>query len=357
MVTYILFYFWTLFMNLFRRGRVVHFLSFGLIAILLFGLRYEVGGDWGAYLGYFKSFEHDRPIAFEPAFHWLNRFLYWLTGNFQSLIFVCFLFTYLIYHKSIYSYTDQVNISFIVWLGVNLLSFGLLRSNIATAIFFYSLRYVQQRKFKKYFFCMVFATLFHYSAILLFFVYPVLKRKYSTTELLIGLSISSCFLFVNLFSYMGEVLSVLPLIGGKIAGYLSYTDHYYNKPLGLGVRFYEAFGLLVLVLLKRKTLQKKYPSYFQLFLNLLVMYLCIYLFFNSVTVFAVRYIKYFELAHIVLFSYLFVLFKKGASRKIYLIAVILYFGLRYFITLSGVLSQQNNAAFFLPYKNYLIEQL
>jgi len=145
---------------------------------LVFGFRYGVGADHiNYYEAYLNGFNRERDI--EAGYTFLERLFNTLQMPPEVFFsFLCFvqLFLLLLPHKNnpqLYPY-----LVFAIIIGVAWLSFmNIVRQATAFSIMAYGLTFALKRKFLPYLMTVVIATLFHRSAFIFLFIYPLIIYK------------------------------------------------------------------------------------------------------------------------------------------------------------------------------------
>lgn len=233
--------------------------------VLCFG--YMSGTDWRAYEEIYNSYQDDnfwwRLLFMEPFYLLTN-----VIGNELGIGFWPFylFIKVLIFLKVInilqsYSYKRSFYLTLTFYLGF----WGIMifidtpfRNMIAVYVFLSFHKYLLNGNLFKYVFGVLLATLFHYSAIILIFLYPVLKLKLSTRQILVSLLIINI-LFISpsvIFGILAKVLFFVPGMSLKIA---SYTTGAEAETTGSGKLF--SFGyalhllLFAIIMLKRKKIE------------------------------------------------------------------------------------------------------
>lgn len=119
----------------------------------------------------------------EPLFMIIN-FIAVYIGDFQYVYiissFISLFFTYKAFIRKI----NEISLSMCVWMFASLYYlnlFGLVRISIAVGIITYAYKYIEESNFKKYSTYVIFATLFHYSALIMLPLYIIFKDDYSNT--------------------------------------------------------------------------------------------------------------------------------------------------------------------------------
>lgn len=159
-------------------------LLFGILSFLpltlVAGLRYDVGTDWsGTYLQIFNSVKNGLKVR-DGGYGLLNRFVLLFSDSYTGIIFLsaCLIgaFVYIAIFQQ--SEIPAMSILLFVFTGQYFFSLNGIRQALATAIFLYAMKYIQQRDYKKYFFWIIIAVSMHTMALLyipLYFYKPIAK--------------------------------------------------------------------------------------------------------------------------------------------------------------------------------------
>lgn len=161
----------TLFSSKFNNGFGYFIVSLILTVIAI--IRYDVGWDYWNYYTIVDDVILAGLVHFEPFF-----LLLCLPAIYWSEPFLLFLLSGLIiYPLAFYSFKKlsvSPSLSLIIYVGLfYLISCSIIRQAIAVSICLYAYKYVQEKSFVKFFFIILLATLFHYSAIVSLIIYPV----------------------------------------------------------------------------------------------------------------------------------------------------------------------------------------
>lgn len=347
-MVYAIFYIFNVLCSL-RKSKYIYYGFLLIIFLLIFGLRDGIGVDWNVYELYFNNVSVDN---FEIGYKILNDFIYRTCGNFNVLIFCIFSFTTVVQFNALRKFIKDYNIAVVVWLGVGFLAFGILRQAIAISFFMLGLMYFKKDR-KKYFIFIIIACLFHNTAIILLPVSYIISEKRSDKTVSIFVIISFLVYIFKIDTVILRILQILPFVGDKINFYLNAQGH--NFRMGIDVRCIEVSLLFMIATFFYKDLRKN-NSYFDLMYKLLGCYLIFYFGLNSVATIAARAVKYFEIAQIAMFVYLLRIPKDKNLRILSMLCLYVYIGIRYYMTITGGFSLQNNSGYFLPYVNY-IQQL
>lgn len=146
---------------------------------LIFGFRYGVGIDYYAYRdSYFldlKSLMEYYELGYVYLVY-ISRFLN--LGPEGLFVILSFLQIYFIYKAFLYVKKEALVFFsiYLIFTGIAMMSFmNNIRQTIALSIFIYAIRYIVERKALNYYLLCLLAVLFHKSAIILFFVYPLYR--------------------------------------------------------------------------------------------------------------------------------------------------------------------------------------
>lgn len=198
----------------FKKGKIkskfvmnsIDFLPY-LLLIIITGFRYNVGTDYQGYVTNFNLFETSNIGRFEITFQIITGIAHFFNLNQQFLFLTYAAITYTFIYLSV-KYFDKLGeyrhfIIMLVLLYILFNSFNTIRQMAAVAIFFYSLRFIIEKKIFKYFIFIFIASLFHQSALICFIFYPLLVIK--SNKLFIVLLISPVFLLTNIGNYLIEI--------------------------------------------------------------------------------------------------------------------------------------------------------
>ena len=156
----------------------------------------------------------------EPAYLIILQFISFFTDDYFWVQIVTAALPLLIMLKSFIDYRDYISspvaiYAFITTFYFQMVSTNLSRMFFAISIVFYSIRYLINKELKKYFIAILFATLFHYSAIfMLIFAYlciDKINKRFWTKFIYISVPV--------LFFVVGQFIA--PMMGQK---YNMYTE-------------------------------------------------------------------------------------------------------------------------------------
>ena len=328
---------------------------FAIVAfIICFG--YMCGSDWRAYEEIYMSYNSPNGTDFWWRFLYVEPFYLLLNviGNILHLDFWVFYIAIklLIYYRIVHIFkkfcpNNLILLAFTFYLGF----WGIMhfidisfRNMIAAYIFLCSVDFIIEKKFVKYLLCVLCATLFHYSSIILIIFYFLFNRRFSTVNIICAFVIANILLLDTdfIFSLASRLFSFVPAVSAKIE---NYTIGEESETLGSGklLSFGYIIHLLFFILIlysRRKIEEMQYGSFL---FNVSIAFIFIFriglttLIFSRIQLF----IAYF---YAIVVSYLLYSF----LNKYRLLYSFLIFGL-------AITSNMNQMArvWMVPYTNYL----
>ncbi len=340
-----------------------------IIFILMAGLKYETGVDW---LAYSYLFDETPPIdqitsdigrkqilgSLDLGYSILNSVIKYLGGSIQTIFFIMSLATSYFLIKAMKIYTDFLITGLLIYYSMAffILDMSGIRQAFALSIFLYSLQFVYNRKALPYFLWIIFAALFHWSAMLFLPLYWILQRRIHTWGLITFFCFSICLFLLNIKWMENIFLTIFPqmqndLLAGKLLVYTTNTAFSSERQLNTTTVINILLNIVIFfVLIKnRKRLEEAYP-YFNLFLNIFMLqmfaYFCLYEFLEI----AERMRLYFLVANFILLPYVIGIHKNVAKRLAVSSAIVLYS----FLYAHSFLLESLTTVAYHPYQNYIL---
>ncbi|HXH99788.1 MAG TPA: EpsG family protein [Sphingobacteriaceae bacterium] len=179
-----------------------------LFAVFFAGFRYQIGNDYDSYASIYQSISADPLSTYvEPGFAYFCFFLSWLGISEQGMFLVFSATTIILLAKTLKKYSVNPLVSFMIFLflpGYYWNTLSIVRQFFAMAIIFYGVKYIINREFLKYLLCVIIATVFHKTAVIMIPLYYLVQLNFSRFILLAGLIIVIIF---PLTSYLeGNIL-------------------------------------------------------------------------------------------------------------------------------------------------------
>lgn len=299
--------------------------------IIVSGLRLNIGDTYFYRHAYeVGEFSWDR-IAGQPdvGFYILQLLLKTVSQDPQILIFVMGLMTNALIVTVLYNYSRFLEISLYVYItsGAFIVSMNGMRQYLAAAIVFAATPFLLKGKWAKYFAVVLFASLFHQSALVLIPIYFLVRKKAwtGTTAVLLTVAVA----VVAAFNQFTEVL--FAAIGDTQYG------HYETFEEGGAhvLRVFVSAAPLFIAYIGRERLRELFPRS-DVIVNLSLMGTVLMLIATQNWIFA-RLSIYFDLYQLILVGWIVALFRKKDQRLVYFaigIAYLLFFYYEQVITLG-----------------------
>lgn len=282
----------------------------------------------------------------EPGFIVYMSFFKTICNNYFFYQFFDSLIDLIILYKCLEYFEINNSFSIMLFLAMNgmIMFFDLQRNIKSILIFCYSLRYVQNGDWKKYYLFSLLCYFFHHSSIVYFICYPILKMKITKRKF-----VYICFASVCLAAISSKILSLLvSLLSGFSLGRVAEMANAYitstalSSFLSLGVL--EKFLMMSLIILNFDKLFSNRKN--SLTLNCFVLYIIFYFSFFGVKVLSER------LSILFVFSY-WILVPKiiEVQKKVYKL-IFSFFILTYCILKMSLYSQPQDW-----YENWLFGEI
>jgi hypothetical protein len=338
-------------------------IKFGLafLTLLIFlGFRYETGGpDWISYKSFYTEIEPiDEVIShydgsffqehnFEFLFKLIGSTFKFFTDDYIIFLAGCEFFILLGVFHFFKKYSSYPFLSiFIYFSSVSLLGdMTVVRQMIAMSITLFSYKYILKRNFLKFLGIIFFATLFHYSALIMVLFYLSVNYLSKLKYILISFAIA---LFIKLkLSMLIDLMINYFMFGGdlgagtqfKINDYLVMMD---DGSAGIGIGFLERLMLLGLLFFLRNRFEGEHDK-LNLVIALLSFNIFLSLLFFDIPVFYLRFRYYFVIGNCLAYSIILYHLKEKAI----FLFLMLFYGIFWISTVT-----LSNRILYLPYQNY-----
>ena len=296
--------------------------SFVVLGTFL-AVRYDFGNDYMPYMLMHKELQNMSIFNSHYEFGWiiLNKFVY----NFYLLVSVLSIFNCYVYFRFINRY---VPLQF-WWLAVFIYVFNTnfmliqasaMRQTVAILVFIYSIKYIINRNFGKYFIACLIASAFHSSAILLLPVYWIgslgLKSKFRKVIIVCA--------FISLYISGHYLLPVL-----RDISFLIFNGRYDHFFLEKSESFLLNACVYTIVLILLLSLDRKLPKYIKIFNRISILALFFFPI-SSIFPMAARVGYYFFPATLVTYPYIAKSFEVKLYGKIFVVCLISIIIIRFF---------------------------
>lgn len=229
-----------------------------VLLTLILGLRYNVGVDYLSYEDIFRYQESTYSIAdshIEPLYFLLNHIVYKLGCPYYILTCLIMFISFVLFWGSFKPYPSLRKLSFVFLFlsGLMFMYFNLQRQAISCFIFIYSLKFVYERKLYMYILCVLIASGFHYSSIILlplYFMYSAsVQKTFWDNVYLQLLAFVFCFIFKT---YVFDLLlsMILQIAPAKYLGYAGLiVDWDMDLGTGYGMILYHLMDFITIIIL------------------------------------------------------------------------------------------------------------
>jgi hypothetical protein len=231
------------------------------VLILFIGLRYKTGRDWGNYIRVFESIPRNRRDGIEPGYIWLNRIIYYATGNYFVLQFIATFVILYAYYKFLKKHSLFPIFSFCLFFMFFFFDILMsqVRQSIAVGIILLGTENIFERRFIKYLFYILVASLFHISAICAIPIYFLYNFFGKLLPILLLLLCSLSYFFHDIISFL--VTMIAPYLPGRL-GFIalsSLNSEIFSKTaeFGTGLNYISKLLMAIFIICICKSCDKK----------------------------------------------------------------------------------------------------
>lgn len=313
------------------------FFSF-LPLYLVSAFRYDVGQDYFyTYVPLFNSVANTGTYkSVEKGYILLNKLVLLFTSNYAGIfILTSFILCFFIF-KCIFEQSKMPVISSYIFVTSTFyfISMNLVRQAITIAIFFYSIKYIKDRNFKRYLFMILIAASIHVTALIYIPVYFIANKSIKFKNFIIT--------YISLFIGLPLTKDFIYFIISKTK-YAYYIGSVYDNGERVSVSPLISLSIVLLTYFYiRKT--KKKDFYDNIYLNIQIIAT---LSSTALGIFplALRIFIDFEYIQILLVASIIKMEKNKFNRMVLIAAIIILYGLYFYYTI-GI----KNGSNVLPYK-------
>ncbi|TFJ93046.1 EpsG family protein [Lentibacillus salicampi] len=315
-----------------RRTEVTHlhrliFWSALILPVLISGLRYGIGTDYFSYGNtYFMLNNYDiidgiLNTRYEPGWIVLNHVVKFIFDDVRFLFIISALLTWFFFFKAIYTHRDKINVTvaiLILLCTLYNLSFNNVRQPLAISILMLSIKPLLDRKMIKFLLITIFATCFHYTALIFLPSYWIVNSKFKQINFVKKtIVIISSLIFIIMFKPFMDFLT------NNIDMFSSYSTYELDfKGIGFGNLIIKS-PIIIIILLNitkmRTSNNIMYRVFFLYFMGLIFDYLGYY------AAFVGRISLYFEATQIFILPAIIKIQNNKYARLLYIFIVALYF--------------------------------
>lgn len=322
---------------------------FVVVLILFAGLRI-MGPDYESYREIYTTLQKPNSwnnwsvITIEPGFKLL--FSIFKTTSFQMALFATALIAVLLKATFLKKYSPYPILSLAVYFTAIFLikEMGQIRHGISMGIILWSFAALFENKRNRFLLLNIVAILCHWSAFCVLPLYFFAQKKIPSYLYIAFLIVILAMVFFNFTGLIAQVIDLVPIAGieGRASMYLSENGSFSEK-LGINSTFILLLIIMLVMLLFRDKLEKKY-KYFDSILNIYLLGIFYFGFFNSISEFAQRLTIYFRMIDILILPMIVSIFR---YEKV-IIGVLLC--LNSFLTLKKY-EKSGIGKYFFPYES------
>lgn len=290
--------------------------------IIVSGLRRNIGDTFFYRFAYDTNDFHWAEVLGKPdmGFYAIQVILKSLSANSQGLVFFMAFFTNILIISVLYKYSRMLEVSLYVYIasGAFIVSMNGMRQYLAAAIAFSAIRFLIRGEWRKYMPIVLFASLFHQSALVLIPLYFVVRGRAWTKKTAIFLL--AAIAIVAAFNQFSELL-FSSIQGTQYGHYQDFQEGGANI-----IRVFVYGAPLAIAFLGRERLRELFPQS-DVIVNMSLMGLILMIIATQNWIFA-RMAIYFDLYQLILAGWIIKLFVRKHQAIAYI--GILGFYLMYF---------------------------
>ncbi len=297
------------------------FLSLSFLSVFIpAAIRYDIGTDYANYVYYFDLIKNDYFVPKEPLYILLNKVIALLGLDVQwFFVITSFIICYFVYKIIPIKHLPLGVFLYVVTLYLH--DYSAVRQGIAVVLVTYAIRFLSEKRMKKFFLYTALASLVHIATGLgILLVYPIVRRNYNKYFLLAIIAVSYV-----LIVRMNITQLILIYVGNLIPKYSWYLTSEFNRAVemssGVGVliRLFIAF---IIVFFKDRIVVKNSKA--NIIINLYVLYVFAYLLNLDVHIFE-RFRHIYQFFSILAVLYFVEIFDKYSRRMVAVgIALVFY---------------------------------
>lgn len=223
-----------------------------IIFAIIFGCRHNVGVDYPAYLDsyLYTGNREDWEFLFLMVTETMSKLGIHYAFYFTLWAFIQVFLLFYTFRKQRFLFPY---IAFFLIFGSYYLSMmNIIRQQLAACIFVYSIQYIDDKKFLKYFLSIFVASLFHKSAWLVLILYPLFQRKkdwFPNLKWQLFLYVIAVYLFTNYDLVVKAISKPFSFFTG-VLGYETYlVEVLHNEKLNSAAQFGNNTGLGVYIVI------------------------------------------------------------------------------------------------------------
>ena len=256
----------------------------------------------------------------DVGYYVFTFYLYRISSNPQIMIFTTALITQVCYFKFFYKYRSYLELEIFMYItsGYFFVTMNGIRQSLAAGILVLATKYLIERNFKKYLLVVIFASLFHQSALIMILIYFIVRSKpfsNGTFIMIIG-AIIGVMLFNELIPPLFKLLQ-----GSNYEHYEQVFKDGTERGANI-LRVFVAMVPVILAYLRKEDLEEWENGI--IFTNMAIINLVFMIFSLKTWIFA-RFTIYFNLYNFILLPYIIRRWiNQKEKRTLYLFCILCY---------------------------------
>lgn len=333
-----------------KADNIILFSVLSFCLFLLSFLRWETGTDWDAYLDFFNiSDSWFIDGDFEWGYSRINEFVKIIFNNYTFLLFTLAVILFSFQSKAILNFSPYPITSLLILWSTTFGNVFFVRQTVATAILFFSIKYIQEKRFWMFLLMIVLAMLFHRTSIVFIFAWWIYKLRLKPITLVIFViaSLSLSVALGKIFESLGELAG--GIIQQKIDYYLSDSENTFGGKTPVAEIIVKGFANKIFVfgivtsMLKKITKQEpEFQGYFNLYWAGIVLYFSTV----SLSIVLVRLSLVYDMVLIIIIPFILKYTESTYGRFLLFGMFVFYLLARFYTALTG-----NYIELFVPFRS------
>lgn len=319
--------------NVQKKQKSIIFILLTFVGIVLITFRGNLGSDTANYLSFIRHIESwnikKYLLHFEPLFIYFVLLTKSLINSHLFVFFTTATLSLFLISDSVKKISPNPLLSLVIFLSSYFLSleFNQIRQGISIGFFIYSLEFLFQKAYLKYYLIILIGCFFH-SSLFLCLLVPLIPRKTETRVVLFFVFVSFIFVFIPL-----PLSSVVKLVAPFVPSMVSDKLLYYilsKYAVKVGFSLVQSWYILI-IFIGCYYARLLNDTKFEFLFNLFVAGVCLNFLFNSVSVML-------RLSYPLLFVEIFIpplILRYSKNKVILTICFICFYALRYINLLNG----------------------
>jgi len=332
-----------------KKDSAFFFIILSFLLFLLSFLRWETGTDWEPYITFFNSSDE---WFIEGDFEWgfarFNEFVKIYFDNYTFFLFLLGTIIFCLQSAAILKFSPYPILSLLVLWSTIFGNVFFVRQTVATIFLFFSIRYIQEKKFWSFLAMIFLAMLFHRTSIVFILAWWIYKLRLKPITLIIyvAISLSLSVLLGKLFESLGEFAG--GVVQQKIDLYLSDSENSFGSKTSVAeivakgiINKIFIFGIVTSMLGKITDKEPEFRGYFNLYWAGIVIYFSVV----SISIVLVRFALVYDMVLIIIIPFVLKYTENPYGRFFMFLMFVFYLLARFYTALTG-----NYIELFVPFR-------